>query len=80
MRQMTKYITFDDGTLSQAIIFSGAIQHRDIRDMLHRAHGKAFTLLGAGFVVDGKPSGRSDSLRIGPGTDDAFLIQQLLHP
>ena len=78
---MTKYITFDDGTLSQAIIFHGGLQHSEVRDMLKKHYAtRDFTLIGAAMLKDGKPHGSSNSLGIGPGTDDAFLIQQLLKP
>lgn len=83
-----KYITCSILGVEQAVVFSGALQHAHVWAALDMHYGERAkfgkdmpSLIGAAFAgADGKPHGSSDSLGIGPGPDDEFLLAQLLRP
>ena len=81
-----KYITVEIEGIPQAIAFRDTLQHIAVwaafesHFILARPVGADEpVLLGAGYIgEDGRPCGMSDSLKLGPGPDDDFLLAQLL--
>lgn len=68
-----KYITIRSAMFDTAIVFGSVMGHNDVAKIFQAA---GFTVLGAGFVDhEGKPYGRSTSLKIGPHEQDEFLLR-----
>jgi hypothetical protein len=74
----TKYITYQDVELRDRIaVFSYEMKHIDMEVALRR-YGDFYSPLGAGFVVNGKCEGISESMRLkSRPVEDTALLKQL---
>lgn len=73
-----KYITYlNKARLADIRIFSDMEKHKDVAYEMKRR--QLFDLLGAGFIVNGKCEGHSESLKLDSrGEDDTAVYNRLL--